>query len=86
MPTKRSIKETKEYKIQIQDKRTSRKKEVVFGDLIDELNSGESIEILNKEWKLKTPIPGYYYSKYNKSGERVVSCRKTKNGYLVERI
>ena len=81
MATKKTHSEVQELK------RTAKKnnltKPVLFGDKIKELKKGEGLLIKNSEWKLKTPIPGYYYSKYNKKGTRSISCTKVEEGYLI---
>jgi hypothetical protein len=65
------------------------RKPIFFGQKIEDLKKGEGIEISNEEWSgtnLKTPLPSYYYSKYNKGNKRLISVVKTDNGYLIEKI
>jgi hypothetical protein len=65
------------------------RKPIFFGQKIEDLKKGEGIEISNEEWsgtKLKTPLPSYFYSKYNKGTKKLVSVVKTEKGYLVEKI
>jgi hypothetical protein len=84
MATKKSHSEVQELKKSA--KKNNLKKPVLFSDLIGKLKKGEGILIKNSEWKLKTPIPGYYYSKYNKKGTKTISCTKVDEGYLIEKI
>ncbi len=88
MPTQKNADEVKQL-IDLK-KQQSRKKEIIFGDKIKELKKGEALLVKDTEWSLKTPIPSYYYSKYNKDkaagkGKISVSCHKVDNGYLIVR-
>jgi hypothetical protein len=65
------------------------RKPIFFGTKINDLKVGEGLLITNEEWagtKLKTPLPSYYYGKYNKGGFKQISCVKTHDGYLIEKI
>jgi hypothetical protein len=84
MPIEKSVKEVQE--ILNTPKINSLKRPIIFGDKIDALTKGAGILIAPSEWKLKTPIPNYYYSKYNKNGEKVVGCRKEDGGTLVYKL
>ncbi|GBL34785.1 hypothetical protein EMGBS15_03800 [Filimonas sp.] len=86
-----AIKKTKEEVAQIRESisRKGPRKPIFFGQKIDDLKKGEGIVITDEEWKgtkLKTPLPSYYYSKYNKGSKKVISVVKTEKGYLVEKI
>ena len=86
-----AVKKTKEEVAKIRESvsRKGPRKIIAFGQKIEDLKKGEGIEISNEEWsgtKLKTPLPSYYYSKYNKGSKKVISVVKTEKGYLVEKI
>jgi hypothetical protein len=87
MPTRKTKEEV--AKIREAISRKGPKKPIFFGQKIEDLKKGEGIEISNEEWsgtKLKTPLPSYYYSKYNNKSKRLVSIAKTDKGYLIEKI
>lgn len=84
MPIEKSVKEVQE--ILNTPKSNSLKKPIMFGDKIDALVKGAGILITPDEWKLKTPIANYYYSKYNKKGLKVIGCRKEEGGTLVYKL
>ena len=86
-----AIRKTKEEVAKIRESvsRKGPRKPIFFGQKIVDLKKGEGIEISNEEWsgtKLKTPLPSYYYSKYNKGSKRLISVVKTEKGYLIEKI
>jgi hypothetical protein len=86
-----AIRKSKEEVAKIRESvsRKGPRKPIFFGQKIEDLKKGEGIEISNEEWegtKLKTPLPSYYYSKYNKGSKRLISCIKTEKGYLIEKI
>jgi hypothetical protein len=86
-----AIRKTKEEVAKIRESvsRKGPRKPIFFGQKIEDLKKGEGIEISNEEWsgtKLKTPLPSYYYSKYNKGSKRLISVVKTEKGYLIEKI
>jgi hypothetical protein len=86
-----ATRKTKEEVAQIRESvsRKGPRKPIFFGQKIEDLKKGEGIEISNEEWsgtKLKTPLPSYYYSKYNKGSKRLISVVKTEKGYLIEKI
>lgn len=87
MPTRKTKEEV--AKIRESISRKGPRKPIFFGQKIEDLKKGEGIEISNEEWsgtKLKTPLPSYYYSKYNTSNKRLISIAKTDKGYLIEKI
>jgi hypothetical protein len=86
-----AVKKTKEEVAKIRESvsRKGPRKIIAFGQKIEDLKKGEGVEISNEEWtgtNLKTPLPSYYYSKYNKDGKRLISIVKTDKGYLIEKI
>ncbi len=86
-----AIRKSKEEVAKIRESvsRKGPRKPIFFGQKIEDLKKGEGIEISNEEWsgtKLKTPLPSYYYSKYNKGSKRLISVVKTEKGYLIEKI
>lgn len=86
-----AIRKTKEEVAKIRESvsRKGPRKPIFFGQKIEDLKKGEGIEISNEEWsgtKLKTPLPSYFYSKYNKGSKRLISVVKTEKGYLIEKI
>jgi hypothetical protein len=86
-----ATRKTKEEVAKIRESvsRKGPRKPIFFGQKIDDLKKGEGIEISNEEWsgtKLKTPLPSYFYSKYNKGTKKMVSVVKTEKGYLIEKI
>jgi hypothetical protein len=86
-----AIRKSKEEVAKIRESvsRKGPRKPIFFGQKIEDLKKGEGIEISNEEWsgtKLKTPLPSYYYSKYNKGSKRLISVVKTDKGYLIEKI
>jgi hypothetical protein len=87
MPTRKTKEEV--AKIRESVSRRGPRKPIFFGLKIEDLKKGEGIEISNEEWsgtKLKTPLPSYFYSKYNKGSKKVISVVKTDKGYLIEKI
>jgi hypothetical protein len=86
-----AIRKTKEEVAKIRESvsRKGPRKPIFFGQKIEDLKKGEGIEISNEEWsgtKLKTPLPSYFYSKYNKGSKRLISVVKPEKGYLIEKI
>jgi hypothetical protein len=86
-----ATRKTKEEVAQIRESVSRRgpRKLIFFGTKIDDLKKGEGLIITMEEWRgtgLKTPLPSYYYSKYNKGTEKLISVVKTAEGYLIEKI
>jgi hypothetical protein len=87
MATKKNVNEVKQIKNTIT--RKGRRKPVVFGQKIDDLKKGEGLLITTEEWNgtgYDTPLPSYYYSKYNNATEKLISVTKTADGYLIEKL
>lgn len=67
--------------------RPRRRGVIEFADDIAALKKGEALQISQSEWKRKTPPTHYFPTKFNRSGERVVSVAKIGNGeFLVEKL
>lgn len=86
-----ATRKTKEEVAQIRQSisRKGPRKMIHFGQKIEDLKKGEGIVITNEEWKgtgMKSPLPSYYYSKYNKGGQKMISVVKVQDGYLIEKI
>lgn len=62
-------------------KRTS--KPIIFGSEINALKSGEAIQIGKDDWKMKTPISTYYYSKFKKKGNDIIRVKSINDSYLI---
>ena len=87
MPTRKTKEEVATIRQSVS--RRGPRKPILFGLKIEDLKKGEGIEISNQEWSgtnLKTPLPSYFYSKYNKGNQKVISVVKTERGYLIEKI
>jgi hypothetical protein len=50
--------------------------EVAYAKEVNELKKGEGFKIPLQEWNRKTTVPGYFSSKFNKEGKRVVKTFK----------
>lgn len=62
-------------------------KEIIFGDSISKLKSGEGIFFLETEWKLKTTPGAYYYNRFRKGKDvKTLSISKVKDGYLITKV
>jgi hypothetical protein len=62
---------------------------IFFGQKIEDLKIGEGFLITYEEWKetkLKTPLPSYYFAKYNRGGVRVLRIMKTPDGFYIEKL
>jgi hypothetical protein len=86
-----ATRKTKEEVAQIRESvsRKGPRKMIFFGQKIEDLKKGEGLIITNEEWrgtKLKTPLPSYYYGKYNRGSVKLISIVKTTDGYLIEKI
>lgn len=58
--------------------------EVAYAKEVNELKKGEGFKIRLQEWNRKTSVPGYFSSKFNKEGKRVVKTFKVDvDEYLV---
>jgi hypothetical protein len=89
MATRKSANEVAQIKVSAEASRKKPRKPILFGQKIDDLKKGEGLLITSEEWKgtkLKTPLPSYYYSKYNKDDKKTISITKTDEGYLVVKL
>ncbi len=89
MATRKSANEVAQIQNSAVASRKKPRKPVLFGQKIDDLKKGEGLLITKEEWKgtkMRTPLPSYFYSKYNKSEKKVISITKTDEGYLVVKL
>ncbi len=61
--------------------------EVAYAKEVNELKSGEGFKVRVQEWNRKTSVPGYFSSKFNQSGKRIIKTFKIEDDvYVVVKV